>query len=205
MTSSRTTSIQSGGRFTPRPRCCARPRRSRKKWGWPSEPRREKGGWRRYCTRRGSRVCVGRRRRRSTSCSKPGHSELARLALLSTVTPRECLAQNPVGGGVEFGLEFPGGAPGLLHQRWIEQHRDAIHERSGRWDPGCARPGAAGFARRKLFVELEVAPEFLRVPIRPIERPPERDKELFAKQIEKRNRELHRRASRRLRRSEEHT
>jgi len=40
-------------------------------------------------------------------------------------------AQDAVGGGVEFRLEFAGGAAGLFHQRWIEQQSRAVNEGTG--------------------------------------------------------------------------
>lgn len=44
--------------------------------------------------------------------------------------PREDFAQDAVGGEVEFRLKFAGGAPGLLHQGWVEQQRGAVNERA---------------------------------------------------------------------------
>ena len=50
--------------------------------------------------------------------------------LLSFAMAGECPPQDAVGDGVEFHLKLRcGGAPGLLHQRRIEQHGDAIGER----------------------------------------------------------------------------
>ncbi len=40
----------------------------------------------------------------------------------------EDFAQDAVGCGVEFELEFGGGAAGLIHQGWIEEHGGAVDE-----------------------------------------------------------------------------
>ena len=90
-------------------------------------------------------------------------------------------SQDAVGGGVEFCLEFAGGAAGLFHQGWIEQQGGAVNERAGSAAARKSPRISAGFFSRELFVEREITPKVLRVVFTPFERLPERDEKLLTK------------------------
>src|SRR4029077_597320 len=53
----------------------------------------------------------------------------------------EDFAEDAVGSGIQFQLEFPCDAAGLFHEGWIEKKCDAIDERA--WGGGAGGGGRA--------------------------------------------------------------
>src|ERR1700678_1065404 len=91
---------------------------------------------------------------------------------------------------IQLGLEFRGGAPCLIHQRWIQQKRRTVDKRAGGRGLDRSRRLALRLRRGERFIEVEVAPECLCAILRPSQRLSQRHKKLFAKQVEQRNREV---------------
>ena len=94
------------------------------------------------------------------------------------------VSKHAVSGGVELELKSSRGTPRLLHQRGIKQECGAVHKRAGSNRPGSAAGLASRLAAGKIFVQLKVAPEFLRIRLAPHERLPERDKKFLAKEVQ---------------------
>src|ERR1700735_3392481 len=105
---------------------------------------------------------------------------------------REDATQHLVGGSIELNLELARCAASLLHQRGIEEKGHAVDERADGGRAAGARRGAAKLARREIFVEFEVAPEFAGVFIAPLESLTQSDEKFLAEEVEERDRELHR-------------